>query len=475
MCSDRYFETGDALEFDGGLDVKWGVTSGLTADGTFRTDFSQVEVDQEQVNLTRFPLFFPEQRDFFVENSGSFILGDVTERNYRMGSSLRDFTLFHSRRIGLSSDRRPVPIVGGARLTGRAGHFELGVLDMQTESFDSQQAENFGVLRLRRNLGNADLGAMFVNRQTTGGGGGVYNRSLGADANLRMFDHLIVNSYVARTEETNGAGDRTAARVSVAWRDRIWDMSGFVKHVGDGFNPAVGFVRRRGIRHAYATLGAHPRPSVLALQEINPYGEVHVITDLASDLLTRRGVLGLGVNFLDGTAVRLVYQNRFERLDEPFELGDVAVPVGRYDFHEARAELQTAVARPISGRVELSGGGFFDGHRISVETSALWRPHYRFSLEVGASRDDIELAAGPFSANTVRSQVRFAYSTGLFANVSVQYVDSNVDRLVVTNLRVNLIHAPLSDVFLVYTERRDLDTGTVERLITTKITKLFGF
>ncbi len=142
----------DEEGIDGGLDVKYGVTSGLILDATYRTDFSQVEVDQERVNLTRFPLFFQEKRDFFVENSGSFVLGDVTEREYRMGSSTRSFTLFHSRRIGLSGGR-PIPIVGGGRLTGRAGDFEIGVLNIQTEAVDSTAGENFGVVRLRRNLG----------------------------------------------------------------------------------------------------------------------------------------------------------------------------------------------------------------------------------------------------------------------------------------------------------------------------------
>ncbi|HSR43555.1 MAG TPA: DUF5916 domain-containing protein, partial [Longimicrobiales bacterium] len=136
-------------EMDGGLDLKYGVTPRLTLDLTLRTDFSQVEVDQEQVNLTRFGLFFPEKRDFFMENAGIFTFGDLTERSYRLGASTRDFTLFHSRRIGLD-DGRPVPILGGGRLTGRVGEFELGLLNMQTEESGALSPENFTVARLRR-------------------------------------------------------------------------------------------------------------------------------------------------------------------------------------------------------------------------------------------------------------------------------------------------------------------------------------
>ena len=128
---------------DIGFDVKFGVTPGLTLDLTYNTDFAQVEVDQEQVNLTRFPLFFPEKRDFFVENSGTFSFGDQSERSYRTGVSLRDFTLFHSRRIGLTGGGEPIPILGGARLTGRTGGFEVGLLNLQMQSSPRLPAENF--------------------------------------------------------------------------------------------------------------------------------------------------------------------------------------------------------------------------------------------------------------------------------------------------------------------------------------------
>ncbi|MEY4608773.1 MAG: hypothetical protein RL625_990, partial [Gemmatimonadota bacterium] len=132
---------------DAGLDVKYGLTPSMTLDATYNTDFSQVEVDQEQVNLTRFSLFFPERREFFIENAGSFIFGDTEERNYRMGAGPRDFTLFNSRQIGLTADGRPIPIVGGGRISGRAGAWELGVLDMQTQASEALPAENFGVVR----------------------------------------------------------------------------------------------------------------------------------------------------------------------------------------------------------------------------------------------------------------------------------------------------------------------------------------
>ncbi|NCW46494.1 MAG: hydrolase, partial [Gemmatimonadaceae bacterium] len=170
---------------DIGGDLKYGVTPSLTLDLTYNTDFSQVEVDQQVVNLTRFGILFPERREFFIENSGVFTFGDVQERNYRMGADLRDFTLFNSRQIGLTPDGLPLPIAGGGRLTGRVGKWEVGALNMQTQhGAGSAPAENFGVARLRRNVfGNSDVGILAANRQATDGSG-AYNRTYGVDANI---------------------------------------------------------------------------------------------------------------------------------------------------------------------------------------------------------------------------------------------------------------------------------------------------
>ena len=464
-------------DIDAGFDMKWGVTSGLTFDGTFRTDFSQVEVDAERVNLTRFPLFFPERREFFVENSGSFVLGDVTERNYRAGSSLRDFTLFHSRRIGLIGGE-PIPIIAGARLTGREGRFEIGVLDVQTEADRGLPPENFAVARVRRNFGASDAGVMFINRQATGSSGnGLYNRSFAADANVHVLDYMIVNAYVARTDESAPVGgDPWAARVSVGWRDRVWDMGGFVKHVGDEFNPSVGFVRRRGIRHGYATVGAHPRPPIPFVQEINPYGEIHYVTDLSSELLTLRGTLGFGVQFLDGATLNIRYQNRTERLLEPDDVAGVPIPAGEYVTNDAAVTYQSSRGKPLSGRVTLAGGGFFNGTNYSVSGSALWRAHYKASFDIFATYSDVTLSGQSVDADVYGAGTRLAWSTKLFARASVQ-LNSQTDEMV-TNVRLNWIYAPVSDVFLVYTERRLVrggSSGLLARSVTAKVTKLLAF
>jgi hypothetical protein len=470
-----------------GVDVKYGITSRITMDLTALTDFSQVEVDQEQVNLTRFSLFFPEKRDFFMENAGVFTMGDVMEAGYRTGSSTRNFTLFHSRRIGLSADRRPIPILGGARVTGRAGDFEIGVLDMQTREFGDSAAsgyvpaENFAVLRLRRDiLGNSDIGVLFTNRQaTTGGFTDQYNRAFAADANFRLFQQrLLVGSYIAATDEPDVVGDRYAARVSVGWRDRVWDTSAFVKQVGDGFNPGVGYVQRSGIRHGYATLGAHPEVPIPHLQEINPYGEVSVITDLDGVLETRDLTAGLGMTLNDGGRISLTYTNTFERLKDVTRISGINVAAGDYEFNDAAISYRPSPSSVLSGSVQASHGGFFDGDRTSATATVQFRPDRHLTMNVSAQHNDVTLAGTSFTADVFAGRVRYAYNTKLHALAFVQFNDSS-DELV-ANVRFNIIHAPLSDVFFVYTERRyvgddQLLPDLLERTVSVKATKLFAF
>ena len=462
-------------DFDGGLDLKYGVTPRLTLDLTYRTDFSQVEVDQERVNLTRFSLFFPEKRDFFMENSGIFAFGDLSERNYRMGASPRDFTLFHSRRIGLHQGR-PVPIVAGGRLTGRVGSFDVGLLNMQTEFTESRPAESFSVARARRTFGGVlQIGGLIASRDGLGKDATGYNRSYGLDANLTLREKLLIHSYLAISDYPDREGNNRAARVSAAFRDRLWDVSALYREIGDGFNPGMGFVARKGIRHSYGTMGIHPRPPIPWVNELNPFLELDYITDLESALETRKGTAGLGVAFLDGGNLNFTATDRLEVIDEAFPVGGQGeIPEGRYTFREGSVTYRSNAARSLSGEASLSGGGFYDGTRRSVTLGGSWRPSRHFALELGAERNEIDLPGDSFTADVFGARVELAGSTRLFLSAFFQYNTASEDR--VLNLRFNFIHSPLSDFFLVYSERRNGGSSQLlERSFAIKATKLFSF
>lgn len=359
--------------YDVGGDLKYGVTPSLTLDLTYNTDFSQVEVDQEQLNLTRFSLFFPERREFFIENSGSVQFGDVQERNLRTIATLRDFTLFNSRQIGLTRDGRVIPIIGGGRLSGHIGESEVGFLNMQTERAFGRPAENFSVARVRRNIfGTADVGVMLLNRQAADTG--LFNTSYGIDVNVRPLPNTVINSYYARSEGNGTESDGDAARVSIGYRDALWNTSAMWKRVSEHFDPGMGFIRRRRMQESYATVSLHARPGLRRIQELNPYAEVDYITDLSSQLSTRTLSTGLEVHFQPDGQLSLDYNDQLDRVDQAFTIfPGVQVDTGLYTYREGTVKYQSGQGRPFHGNVSLSGGEFYDGTRRTLAGSLTWR------------------------------------------------------------------------------------------------------
>lgn len=471
---------GQGTELDGGADLKVGLTPGMTLDLTVNTDFSQVEVDQEQVNLTRFSLFFPEKREFFLENAGIFEFGDQGQPMQRNGVSNRDFTLFHSRRIGLTPGGAPLPILGGGRVTGTAGPLTVGLINMQTRSEDEFVPENFTVARVKGTaLPGLTLGGIFINRSATSGNE-FANRSYGVDLNYQAFqDYLLVQSYLAGTSgrAADGTANDTewAGRVSAIWRDPFWEAVLLYRQFDDDFEPAVGFVRRKGIKHLYGTLGIRPRVSSPVLQELNPYVEVHHYDDLSGSLQTREVAGGLDLDFRDGATARFSVNNLHEAIDDPFTVSGATVPVGIYDYTEFSASYDASRARAMSGRVNVGGGGYFGGNRFSVGGNVLGRLGYRWLLDLSLNHNRIDLPGqAPVTADVFGAKLNGFFSTRLLTTAFVQYNEAS--QQLVTNIRLNWIHAPLSDLFLVLTELRDTDSGTVrERLITLKFTKLLSF
>ncbi len=463
---------GDA---DGGVDLKWGITPNLTMDLTWRTDFSQVEVDQQQVNLTRFPVFFPELRTFFLENSGTFTFGDLDggPGGPRLGSSIRDLNLFHSRQIGLRSGS-PVPLLGGARLTGQGGGFQLGLLNVQGDERETIPRENFSVVRVRRRvLGNSDVGFIVTNRDPSGPDSPA-NQAAGVDANLTLRGKLFVNAYLAGSRE--GEESDRAARLSVGWRDALWNNSVAVRQVGERFNPGLGFVRRRAIRESYATVGLHTQPRIPRVLEVNPFAEFTNTTDLSGHLESRETQAGLSLDFHDRSTLNFGWTRTFERLAAPFNVrAGVSIPVGDYTFSQGSVRYQSSQGHALSGNLNVSSGGFWDGTRTTVSGGLRWQPDHHLVLDVDATHNAVTAQGTSFTADLYGARLQYAWSTALNFSGFVQ-VNADTDEMV-TNLRMNFIHAPLSDLFLLYTERRALaaDGGVLERFLTVKVTRLLLF
>lgn len=465
-------------EFDAGGDLKLGLTPGLTLDLTVNTDFSQVEVDQQQVNLTRFSLFFPEKREFFLENAGIFQFGDQGQYTQRNGATDRDFTLFHSRRIGLTPNGAPLPILGGGRISGTAGPVTVGVLNMQTRAEDAFAAENFSVARVRGEpLPGLTTGGIFVNRTATSGSP-EESRSWGVDLNVEALgNYFLVQSYLAGTSGTAADGSPLesgmAGRFSAAWRDPFWEVEALYRQFDDDFDPGVGFVRRGGIRHGYGTVGVQPRVEWGPVQQLNPYVEAHYFSNLDGVLETRELSAGLDTDFTDGATASVSVTDRFERVPTAFTVRGATVATGSYAFSETSASYTASRARPLSGQVRVGGGGYFGGDIRSIGGSVLGRLGYRALLDLSVEHNRIDLPAqAPVTADIYGAKLDVFFSPRFLTSAFVQYNEATDE--VITNARLNWIHAPLSDLYLVLTERRR-GGDVLERLLSLKVTKLISF
>ena len=346
---------------------------------------------------------------------------------------------------------------------------------MQTQASASGPAENFGVLRARRNIwGNSDIGVLVQRRAATDSAGDE-NLSYGVDANLRPAGNLVINAYAAGSQAEGSAADGYAARTSIAFRNTFWNTSAMVKRVSDEFDPGIGFVRRRGMQQAFATLGVHARPAWRGIQEVAPYVEFDYLTDLSNQMASRTIQAGVNLQFQPDGMISLEARDEFDRLEAAFAVfPGHTIAAGPYTWQEGSATLTSARSRSVSGSVNATAGGFYDGTRRSYGGTVTWRARYDLSIEANFTRNDVELPSGPFLADVGRLRVRYAWSTKLFGSVFVQYnAQSNT---VVTNARINFRYAPLSDIFLVFTDRRNQETGTLgERTLALKVTRMLAF
>jgi hypothetical protein len=478
---------------DAGIDVKYGVTSGLTWDFTVNTDFSQVEADEQQINLTRFSLLFPEKRDFFLENSGIFQFGPSDDRmptgalpggGGRQNAVRNDIILFFSRTIGLSEDAqnaRAVPILAGTRLTGQAGAFTIGALNIQQRRQDDLAATNFTALRLKRNvLANSDVGVMLLAKEPDGPH---YNRVVGADANLRFFTNLELSAFGAKTfspEAVVGTRGRdTTGRATIAWRNRFWEFRGSYISIGERFRDEMGFVPRTGVSKAEVFGGVHWRPKKLAgwLRETFPHWQLVNITRHSGGLDSRYFDYHWPFTLQNSTFIEVGVNPNIEDIPQPFTINPrrgITIRPGRYEFNEWFALANTDRGRRLSFTSRYSVGQFYDGYRRGYSVGGNARVNARFNLSGSWAINDINLTAGAYTTHLVSGRVNYSFSTRAFLNALLQY---NTDaRQWSSNVRFNVIHRPLSDFFLVFNERRESDGGDlIDRAVIAKVTYLVAF
>jgi hypothetical protein len=479
-----------AGDFQGGVDVKYGLTTGLVWDFTVNTDFSQVEADEQQVNLTRFNLFFPEKRDFFLENQGIFAFGNDNGGqgggnafNGR-GNQPQDMRLFFTRRIGLSDDAQALPILGGTRLSGRQGAYSIGLLNIQEREDRGVPAINFSAVRLRRDvLANSDIGVMLLDKEVSGP---QFNRIAGADANFRFGSNVQLTGFAAKSfspalaTATAPRGNSVAARGNLQYTSRAWRTTLRYTTIGEMFNDELGFVPRVGVGETYTQIWRSLRPTWLPrwVREVGPHWIVQQSNRLDGNALDQRQQdFHLSISLANGAGMEPGVNTNVEVIRTPFTLNSARgarILPGRYEYNEYFFYYRTNGASRLASGLRYSIGPFYGGYRRSYAFGPEFRPNEKLNATVTVQLNDISLPTVSYLSTLAATRVNYNFNTKMFLNALLQY--STDTHQLSSNIRFNVIHRPLSDFFFVYNEHRDEHSGLLQdRSLIAKLTYMVAF
>ena len=473
--------TGTEVPADVGFDVNYNVTSSLRAAASVNTDFAETEVDRRRVNLTRFPLFFPERRDFFLEGASVFSFSPRSR-----------VTPFFSRRIGLASGEA-IPITYGARLAGQAGAYDMGFLQVRTGETaledGRQPVEDFTAARVKRNLFRQSTIGVIYTRRSTGAIAGdptpldrhtigtdldLFTSTFLGDKNLQFEAFYVMHNDPTR-DGTSSLGDRSARGIRFNYPNDIWRAHVSYRELGDEFDPAVGFIRRRGFRRVQPSITWAPRPSRWRSVRQMEFGVFYErLLDLDNVLQTRRINLTLfQLRFQSGDFFTVRSNSTFENLDGSFEISDgIVIPIGGYDFTSVSITARAASQRKISGRFNVTTGEFWSGDRSGIDIGFTVRPYTGITLSADWGRDEVDLPQGSFTTDLARLSGSWHASPWVSVTGNLQY--DTVSQIAGLFTRLRWILQPGSDFYFVYTQNwqyEDLDRRflTVSRGATTKI------
>jgi len=448
---------------DFGIDAKYGITANLTADFTYNTDFAQVEVDEQQVNLTRFNIQLPEKREFFLEGRGifSFAAFPTTGSGGGNGGTSTSTTplLFYSRRIGLNANR-VIPIDVGGRVNGKVGDFSLGLLNITTSDDEVSRTPqtNFSVVRVKRDVfRRSAVGAMLTNRTESASKPGASNQGYGVDGIFNFFSDLTLGGYYSRTSTTDVKGDDESYQARVDYSPDLYGVQFEQVKVGDTYNPEIGFLRRRAFDRSFGELRYSPRPKNLkGIRQITMTGGVEYIEGSTTGLMESRSQTGrFNVERENSDQFSVEGGTNYELLPGPFNVATgVIIPPGGYNFNDVTFRYAFGQQRRMSGTVAYQTGEFYDGtiHAVTV-SGARVSVMTRLSVEPSVSVNDVTLPYGDFRTTVLRARSDYAFSPRMFASGLVQY--SSNDRIFSSNFRFRWEYLPGSELFVVYTDERD--------------------
>jgi Domain of unknown function (DUF5916) len=426
------------------LDITQRLGANLLASVTVNTDFAETEVDTRRTNLTRFPLFFPEKRTFFLEGSDIFAFGFGTGR---------DLLAYQSRRLGLVRGT-PVPIEVGGKFSGRAGNTNIGLLTLRTKSVDGvAPATTMTVARLRQNIfRESSVGFLTTLGDPTGRQG---SWTTGIDftyrtSTFRGNKNLILAAWGLANGRADLTGDRTALGITVDYPNDLFNISASYRRVGDSFDPSMGFVPRKAMKEYKASITWLPRPEWSWIRYLRNELFLTLVTDLQNQWESYR-VFTAPINwrFESGDRVEANWVRQGERLTDPFEISDgVVIPPGEYEWNRYRLEASLANKRMVSGQLTWWFGDFYDGTLNQYEAEVTLKPSATFTMQLTATRNEGKLPQGEFLQELIGARANVNFSPDLQVSTFVQYDDESSE--VGANTRLRWTFHPQGELFLVY-------------------------
>lgn len=455
-------ETGQETtrQFKFGLDAKYGITSNLITDITYNTDFAQVEADEEQVNLTRFSLFFPEKRPFFLEGAGLFEFG-IPRQSFRRPPPM---LLFYSRRIGLA-EGNAIPIIFGGKASGKIGSYGIGFLNVLTDKFYDDNGDdepidigrnNFSVIRVTKDsVAGTRFGIIAVNKDEVGN----YNRAGGFDFEFRPNDTLDVRGMWSRTFSPDMTGKNNAWYFGTRLRHETIRFSTSYTDIDEDFDPAVGFVRQAGTRQVRTDFRWAPRPQKYGIREMWSGPEANYVLNQENELERWNLSYTHWTSFTTDDSMMVFVRREYERLDEDFEIReDIFIPIGEYEFNTVGGRLSSSDVRIVSSTAGFELGNFYNGQIRRYYVDMGLKPSGRISINANYQFNRVTLPQDSFDANIFSGRFNYSFSTTLFAKLYAQW-NTETD-LVSTNFLVNYIYRPGSDFYFVFNQTYDTDKTT---------------
>ncbi len=463
LTTDRITAVSNDWDPNLGVDMKVGITANLTADLTYNTDFSQVEVDEQQLNLTRFSIQFPEKRDFFLEGRGIFDFGrggpTVGSAAGGGASTALTPTLFYSRAIGLNNGR-VIPIIGGGRVTGKVGRFNVGVVNIATsdDEVSASPRTNFTVARVSRDIfRRSSVGLMLTNRSQSALVPGATNLAFGGDAAFSFFQNLNLAGFYAQSNTEGRTTDNTSHQQRAEWAGDRWGTRFEQLHVGSNFNPEVGFTRRRNFDRTYAQARFSPRPRrhFRSVRQFTYSAEMEYIKNGFGDLETRIQQGRFAMERQNSDIFSVEATDSYELLLNPFQVASgIRIPRGGYNFRDATVSYQLGAQRRFSGNLSLNKGTFYDGDITGLTLgSSRFAILKQWSVEPSITFQDVNLPVGDFRTQLLRARTDYAFTPRMFLSSLMQYATAG--NIFSTNVRFRWEYKLGSELFVVYTDERD--------------------